>query len=362
MTRLFIIYSITNKNNNKQYIGVTQRTLDQRVRSHLSESKNKGTHPDGLPAALREMHQKGLLFDQCFTTEIIESNLPTKEYALSREKHYVTLLNTRVPFGYNVLNGGSSAGAINNAKPITIELEDKSYNFKSIIDAVSFVNSDSKTTNLLDHTVRMRLAADWTIHEAFNLEPHTDKRTLRNPFIYNGELFHSIGPVSKATGISNETLRSRIYRRKNLPNHDISQRIPGKKNSSSNLPHPQDATLDGITSREFSIITKIPQTTVSSRAKRYRESNASTENRDDLLHYILKRKDRIIYVELTLANGIHIKESLNSFAKRVETGNGLEGYKNPHLTVHTIRSRLQKYFKETPPPTTEGILKALGLI
>ena len=37
---MYLIYCYTNKINNKKYIGITRRTLEQREKNHISEAYN----------------------------------------------------------------------------------------------------------------------------------------------------------------------------------------------------------------------------------------------------------------------------------------------------------------------------------
>lgn len=88
-----IIYKIENKINGKIYIGQTKNALNNRVRDHLRNRSFIGN-------ALRKY---GL---QSFDISVIdEAN--TKEVINEKEQYWIKILNSSVPDGYNILQGGS---------------------------------------------------------------------------------------------------------------------------------------------------------------------------------------------------------------------------------------------------------------
>lgn len=89
------IYKITNKINNKIYIGCTN---DPKMRKtqHFSASYRKGEPFKALYKAMDE------LGDENFDFEIIEK---TKDY-IEREKYWIQFYCSRMPNGYNSTAGG----------------------------------------------------------------------------------------------------------------------------------------------------------------------------------------------------------------------------------------------------------------
>ena len=79
------------------YVGQTIRTLKERVAAHFLVSKNK------YPAE-RVFHKYGI---ESFEISIIDY-AETKEELNEKEKYWILALNCKVPFGYNIFDGGSS--------------------------------------------------------------------------------------------------------------------------------------------------------------------------------------------------------------------------------------------------------------
>lgn len=105
-----IIYKITNKVNNKIYIGQTTRTLDERIRGYRNDIKFK---PNSRPI-ISAMVKYGF---ENFTFEILKDNIQSKKELdfLEREyiKKYASLTSQN---GYNVELGGNSVGSVSTVK------------------------------------------------------------------------------------------------------------------------------------------------------------------------------------------------------------------------------------------------------
>ena len=95
------IYKITNLVNNKEYIGKTERTINQRWQEHIRESQK----PNPSRALYRAIQKYGI--DNFICTQIIETNNPEED-----EKYYIDLYNT-YKNGYNETLGGDGACYLN---------------------------------------------------------------------------------------------------------------------------------------------------------------------------------------------------------------------------------------------------------
>lgn len=91
---IITIYKITNRLNNKPYVGQTRQPIEKRFIQH-----SKADSP--LGAAMRHC---GL---ENFTIEVIET-CETQEQANERERFWIRVLNTKVPNSYNRSNGGEA--------------------------------------------------------------------------------------------------------------------------------------------------------------------------------------------------------------------------------------------------------------
>ena len=96
-----IIYVIENKINGKKYVGQTTTDLNHRFqRGHLSEART-GRRNAPLYNAIRkhgEDNFKAGVLEECFSQKELNE----------REVHWIQKLNTLVPSGYNLLDGGGS--------------------------------------------------------------------------------------------------------------------------------------------------------------------------------------------------------------------------------------------------------------
>lgn len=97
-----LIYLITNKINNKKYIGQTIKTLDERIVDYYREYQYR---TDCERPIIRAMRKYG--FDN-FIFEIVEDNIKTQEELDSKEIYYIELYQTQVShgIGYNLKFGG----------------------------------------------------------------------------------------------------------------------------------------------------------------------------------------------------------------------------------------------------------------
>jgi len=93
-----IIYKITNKINNKIYIGQTTRRLKTRWNGHISKSYSKTGSP--LHAAIKKYKKEN------FTIEIIKKCY-SREELNEEEIRLIQEYNSLAPNGYNIMKGGS---------------------------------------------------------------------------------------------------------------------------------------------------------------------------------------------------------------------------------------------------------------
>lgn len=109
-----IVYKITNTINNKIYIGVTTRTLDERWREHKNRVKERTSH---LYSAFRKYGIEN------FTIEIIDDTAESQEELFELEKRYIKQYNSNNPdIGYNATIGGDGVKTIELDETKVIEL------------------------------------------------------------------------------------------------------------------------------------------------------------------------------------------------------------------------------------------------
>ena len=103
---MFTIYKITNKINNKVYIGKTCRDIQTRWNEHWSKSLNKEDNVH-LHNAMRKYGK------DAFNIELIE-HCNTSEELSEKEQYYIALYDSRNRLkGYNLTIGGDGNGKYN---------------------------------------------------------------------------------------------------------------------------------------------------------------------------------------------------------------------------------------------------------
>lgn len=99
-----IIYKVTNKINNKVYIGQTTLSLDERRKYHYKESRRKND-TTYFHNALNKYHYED------FVWEILEDNIDNIDTLNEKEIYYISKYNsTDRNVGYNLKAGGNGGG------------------------------------------------------------------------------------------------------------------------------------------------------------------------------------------------------------------------------------------------------------
>lgn len=91
-----IVYKFTNKKNGKCYVGVTRKTLEERLNAHL----NKANHEKS--AFQRALKKYG---KESFSSCVIDNASSEKEL-FEKETFWIKFYNTMAPLGYNLTTGG----------------------------------------------------------------------------------------------------------------------------------------------------------------------------------------------------------------------------------------------------------------
>ena len=96
-----LIYKITNKTNNKCYIGQTIKIAEERWKEHQSHAF--GTHPNDINKTLyRAIRKHGI---ENFTFEVLQDNIETFEQLDKAEIYWIDFYNSFIK-GYNETFGG----------------------------------------------------------------------------------------------------------------------------------------------------------------------------------------------------------------------------------------------------------------
>lgn len=239
----YVIYRATNKENGKMYIGQT-KNFSERKYKHLIESLNtpQEEHRTYFHNAIRKYGEDAFIWD-------ILEEYETSEKLDEREIHYIKILNTKMPNGYNSTDGGALsedvARRISEAQkgnkgnaygkkgkdsyhrtPVMNLTTGKKYDtirelciaeFGDIshVKYISRVISDIRDRDTYKGNRYCKLDPDTM--EPLNTAPRV-KRPHGNPNnptvlknIETGELYDSIADFCRKTGISDRVVRDKIY-------------------------------------------------------------------------------------------------------------------------------------------------------
>lgn len=128
-----IVYCYTNKINNKKYIGITSRSLEEREQNHLYEAYNKNSLTYNVPFK-RAIRKYGI---ESFKKEIL-CHCDSFEEACEKEKYYIEKYKTYYKYknsnGYNATIGGE---LVICPKDRVYQINPHSYEVVNIFNSVS---------------------------------------------------------------------------------------------------------------------------------------------------------------------------------------------------------------------------------
>lgn len=209
---MHIVYKITNKINNKSYVGMSSRSLEARWNSHLSAVRQNSTFR--FHSAIRKYGVDSWIKEVIFTTEDI---LEARKY----EEKYISENNlTNIKYGYNAKPGGCGGWIVPPEKY-------ESWKNKMIIN-----NTGEKNARYLgitnDEIVNKYVKVSLDLGYIPSLNVLRKKYITNLPksftsFRFNGNPKNLIKIVEEKTGFKfNSHLRTEEYKKK------ISESLKGK--------------------------------------------------------------------------------------------------------------------------------------
>ena len=103
-----IIYAVVCTNNGKQYVGQTVRPIEVRWRAHVAK---QGTLP-GFSMAIKKYGA------DAFQLRVLDTAESAEELN-HKEQHWIKMLNTITPAGYNLNEGGDMIRPVGGPTPET---------------------------------------------------------------------------------------------------------------------------------------------------------------------------------------------------------------------------------------------------
>lgn len=120
-----IIYKITNKINNKQYVGLTEKSIIERFEQHIKLSKNGKYY---LHNAIKKYGKDNFIIEEIEKCNSIDE-------LKQREIYWIKKLNSKTPNGYNMTDGGD--GLLNPSSEIREKMS-KAKKGKKLSDSHKF--------------------------------------------------------------------------------------------------------------------------------------------------------------------------------------------------------------------------------
>lgn len=156
------IYIITNKVNEKQYIGQTEGTIEHRWKIHLKDVYKKQNEQRPLYSAIRKYGSEN--FTISILEEVDNSQLSTKEiFYIEKYKTYSN--------GYNATVGGDGRSYIPQEEKNLYK--DKFYELKSIHRVADFFDRDTHTIS--EHLKSIKIDVNMFRNEVINPQFQTKK-------------------------------------------------------------------------------------------------------------------------------------------------------------------------------------------
>ena len=349
----YLIYALHERATGLNYVGLTTRTLAQRISAHLAQARrDRNVRPGGLMTALRGMLASGGQFADFWDVRIVEQAATTDE-ARAMERYWIATLSAASPTGYNLMPGGASVGGPANSTPITVILPDgSSRTYACIQDAIADSNTvsrDAGMPTLLPGTAYARLSFGWSPAQALGYAPHVDGRGARPLITIKGQTFSNLRSIATTTGVTVSTLRSRLHRRTQsgsgadlvtdmrcsgfdqLPRRSppLGLRLPG--------------TSQALSVREYAERTDTPASTIQHRwhAAIRAGLDPATMSPAALLDYLVTGKDRRRLITLRLPDGRSMTGGERELVRRVLSDPDLAASRATPLSESGIRRRLR---------------------
>ena len=338
------VYAIEDLETRRSYVGITQRSPAARKVAHIYQARrDTPVRPGGLLARIREIEASG----RCPGAVLVVSTLDTTRSATEArrlEAEWIERLNTRSPAGYNLMPGGSSLGGPSNSKPVTLAIPGRGVRtFPTIQDAIA----DRMTATLpvlQPSTVYARLAMGWSAAEALGYRTHRDGRRLRPAFRVGDTVYRDLRSASVATGLSQDTLRSRLQRASLVQPGGVvdcgADRRHAGRGRTALLGLVWAGTGEPVTAEEFARRTGVPKGTVIHRMQRVRRSGQIVSPRR--LHKLLTTPtDRRTVIRLDLPGGESWTGGQRDLIRRLFARPELEAARRERLSESGIRRRLR---------------------
>ena len=371
-SRSWAIYAITEHGSGREYVGVTALPLARRFAGHRATAlRRKRARAGSLGAAILVSLAARRRYGEAFAIRWLASAGDPDE-ARALEAHWIAVLGTATPHGFNQMPGGSSLGGELNAQPVTVQHPTEGpVTYPSLSQAIRVTNRQRGSEDRVDPgTVYARLELGWPVEEALGLVAHVDGRGERQPFTWDGQQYRTLRHVSARSGLSISTLRSRLHRldgARSRSQCDLAQdrrrKGVGRKwqVDSMCLPSP-DGDGTTVTAAEFATRTGVAKASVLHRYHQLVRAGRDVASMplSELHAALTTRADRRIVVALEVAPGVVWRGGVRELIRRLEADRLVECHRPERIQASAIRARLRKAAGWPDRMTTHDIRRAFG--
>ena len=351
----YIIYVLRERATERSYVGLTSRSLQQRVSAHLSQSRRDTVVRDaGLMAALQRTCPVGTDFVTAWDSRVLARTDDVNQ-ARALERHWIATLSAASPQGYNLMPGGASVGGPGNALPITVTLSTEEHrHYASIHDAIADLDRTATVEEravVTPATVYYRLSQGWSAAEAFGYAPRQDRRGRRDAFQLGNQTYTTLREAAADTGLCVGALRSRLHRRRvSESESDADLGHDARQGGTAYQPRrgrPLGLRLHGVEGR-LTAAAYAARTGLSKSTVIYRWHAAVRDGLDpgwlstcQLFHLLVTCCERRKVLTLTLPDGRSWSGGERELIRRLMADADLEASRAEHLSVSGIRRRLR---------------------
>lgn len=177
----YLVYCYTNKINNKKYIGITSRSIDEREANHIYESKNKSNKCYNAPfkRAIRKYSING------FTREILDI-VDSLEEACELEKFYIKKYQTYYKYknsnGYNATLGGE---LLQMPRDRVVQIDSDTLEVSKVWDSVALAERelDIRIYDAVNNYSRISNNSHWIYENNFDVNTYKENIMLSRNYI-----------------------------------------------------------------------------------------------------------------------------------------------------------------------------------
>lgn len=178
---MYLIYCYTNKTNNKKYIGITSRSMEEREQSHIYESKNKSNKCYNAPfkRAIRKYGINGFNREILAIVDSLDRACELEKFYIKKYKSYYKYKNSN---GYNATIGGE---LLQMPKDRVVQIDPNNFEIMNIWDSVAIAEKelDARIYDSVNNYSKTAKGYHWIYEKDFNINTYKEDIMLKRNYI-----------------------------------------------------------------------------------------------------------------------------------------------------------------------------------